>query len=266
MAFSLTLKKTGYIISLSIIEGVFSLKENNSFSKGLKDGIPICLGYLSVSFAFGIYSFEAGLSVLETLLISMTNLTSAGQLAAVPIITASGSLAELAIAQLVINLRYALMSVSLSQKLGESIKFRHRFLISFSITDEIFAVAASGRNNVGKKYMLGLSLTPYFGWAIGTLLGAVAGNILPESAVSALGIAIYGMFVAIVVPVMRKQKSVALCVAIAVALSCIFEFVPFLSGIPGGFVIIICAVIASAIMAVVAPINTEHEEDDVYAS
>lgn len=238
------------------------MKENNSFSRGIKDGIPICLGYLSVSFAFGIYSYDAGLSVLETLLISMTNLTSAGQLAAVPIITGMGSFAELAVAQLVINLRYALMSVSLSQKLGKSVKFLHRFIVSFSITDEIFAVASSNTENVGIKYLCGLSLTPYFGWSLGTLLGTVAGNLLPESVISALGVAIYGMFIAVVVPVVKKQKATAFCVAIAIALSCAFSFIPFLKSVPSGFVIIICAVIASAIMAIVAPVETESKEVD----
>lgn len=236
------------------------MKENNSFSRGLKDGIPICLGYLSVSFAFGIYSYDAGLSVLETLLISMTNLTSAGQLAAVPIITGLGSFAELAVAQLVINLRYALMSVSLSQKLGKSISLFDRFIISFAVTDEIFAVSSANNDNVGRKYMYGLSLTPYFGWTIGTLLGTVAGNLLPASVISALGVAIYGMFIAIVVPVMKKQRSTAVCVVIAVGLSCAFSFIPLLKSVPSGFVIIICAVIASAIMAIIAPIETESKE------
>ena len=113
----------------------------NSFLKGIKDGIPICLGYLSVSFAFGIFSVESGLTILETLLISMANVTSAGQLAAVPIICAGGSLAELGMTQLVINLRYALMSLSLSQKLDKSVRLLDRFVISFVNTDEVFAVA-----------------------------------------------------------------------------------------------------------------------------
>ncbi len=236
------------------------MKENNSFSRGIKDGLPICIGYLSVSFAFGIYSYDAGLSIIETLLISMTNLTSAGQLAAVPIITGMGTLAELAIAQLVINLRYALMSVTLSQKLGKSVKLLDRFIISFSVTDEIFAVAASNKDNVGRKYMYGLSFTPYIGWTMGTLLGTIAGNLLPQSIISALGVAIYGMFIAIVVPVMKKEKATAICVVIAVALGCIFNYVPVLSSVPSGFVIIICAIIASGIMAIVAPIETESKE------
>ena len=200
------------------------MKEQNSFLKGIKDGIPICLGYLSVSFAFGIFSIQNGLSILEAVLISMTCVTSAGQLAGVPIIATGGSLIELAVTQLIINLRYSLMSVSLSQKLGKSIKMADRFLISFVNTDEVFAVSSGQSGAVGKRYMYGLILTPYLGWSIGTLIGAVAGNILPEIVISALGIAIYGMFVAIVIPVAKKERSVALCVALAIALSCIFTY------------------------------------------
>ena len=134
--------------------------EQNSFKKGIKDGLPICFGYLSVAFAFGIFSVESGLSIWQALLISMTNVTSAGQLAAVPIIIAGGTLWELALAQLVINLRYALMSVSLSQKLGKSISGFDRFVISFMNTDEVFAVSSSNKGYVGKSYMDGLILTP----------------------------------------------------------------------------------------------------------
>ena len=135
-------------------------KMNDSFSEGVKDGIPIGLGYLSVSFAFGILAVGAGLDIWQAVIISMTNLTSAGQLAAVPIIAGFGSLAELASTQLVINMRYALMSVSLSQKLGENVRLRDRFLIAFCNTDEIFAVASGKDGSVGRHYMLGLALTP----------------------------------------------------------------------------------------------------------
>ena len=149
------------------------MTENNSFLKGIKDGLPICLGYFAVAFAFGITAVQCGLSWVEALLISMTNLTSAGQLAGVPIIAGGGSLIEMAVSQLVINSRYALMSVSLSQKFGKSIKLPHRFLFSFTNTDEIFAVAMTNKNPVGKKYMSGLALTPPVGWTLGTLFGGI---------------------------------------------------------------------------------------------
>ncbi len=237
------------------------MKEENSFSKGVLNGIPICLGYLSVSFAFGIFAVSSGLSVWEAVLISMTNVTSAGQLAGVPIIVGGGSLIELASTQLVINLRYSLMSVSLSQKLGKSVKLFDRFIIAFCNTDEIFAVASGNKGSVGKRYMYGLALTPYIGWSVGTLFGAVAGNILPQIVVSALGVAIYGMFIAIIVPPAKKSKPTALCILTAIAMSCAFKYIPVLSSVPGGFVIIICAIAASVIFALAAPLKDEPEGD-----
>ena len=239
------------------------MQENNNSKIGLRDGIPICLGYFSVSFAFGIFACGAGLSVLEAVMISAFNVTSAGQLAAVPIITSGGGFFELALTQFIINLRYALMSVSLSQKLGESVRLRDRFAIAFVNTDEVFAVASSQSGTVGRKYLYSLIVTPFLGWTFGTLVGAVAGNILPAVVVSALGIAIYAMFVAIVIPAARADKSTALCALVSVALSCIFYFVPIINRIPSGFVIIVCSVISSVVFAVVAPIKDEGGENNV---
>jgi len=237
------------------------ITKENTFLEGIKDSIPIFLGYLSVSFAFGIFAVENSMTVLETLLISMTNVTSAGQLAAVPIIASGGTLIELAVAQFVINLRYALMSVSLSQKLGKSVRMFDRFVIAFVNTDEVFAVASGKEKNVEKNYLYGLILMPFLGWSSGTLLGAIAGNILPEIVISSLGVAIYGMFIAIVVPVIKTSRPTALCVIIAVALSCAFDFLPILNKLPGGFVIIICAVVASAVMAMLSPIEVAKEAE-----
>lgn len=234
--------------------------ENNSFKRGVTDGLPICIGYFSVSFAFGIFAVGMGLSVFEALLISMTNLTSAGQLAAVPIICGGGTFAELAVSQLVINSRYSLMSVSLSQKLGKSVNLLNRFLIAFGNTDEIFAVATSNKGTVGKKYMYGLILTPYIGWSGGTLLGAVAGHILPQIVITSLGVAIYGMFIAIVVPQLKRELSAAVCAATAVVLSCAFKFISALSVVPSGFVIIICAIISGILCAILFPIDTAEGE------
>ena len=236
--------------------------KKEKFLKGIKDGIPIGLGYLSVSFAFGIFAVESGLTIWQTLLISMLNVTSAGQLAGVPIITGGGTLIEMAVSQLVINVRYALMSVSLSQKLSKSVSFGDRFLISFVNTDEVFAVASGKKGLVGKSYLYGLITTPYFGWSLGTLIGAAAGNILPASVISALGIAIYGMFVAIVMPVVKENNKTLTCVITAIMLSCLFYYIPYLKQIPSGFTIIICAVLASVLFAVIAPIDVEEETDD----
>ena len=243
-----------------LIQGIKKMKEVNSFKRGVIDGLPICLGYISVAFAFGISAVERGFSILEALLISMTNVTSAGQVAALPIIAGGGTLIELAVCQLVINLRYALMSVSLSQKAGKSIRLIDRFIISFVNTDEVFAVSSAKEGSVGRKYMYGLILTPFLGWSLGTLLGACAGDILPDYIISALSIAIYGMFIAIVVPVAKREHQTALCVLTAIALSCLFEFVPVLSSVPDGFTVIICSVAASSLFAVIAPL-----EEDSYA-
>lgn len=232
------------------------------FARGIRDGLPICLGYLSVAFAFGIFATGNGLSLIEALLISMTNVTSAGQLAGVPIIAAAGSLAELALSQLVINLRYALMSVSLSQKLAPDVRLADRFVIAFVNTDEVYAVAASRPGAVCRSYMYGLIIPPFIGWSAGTLIGCIAGSLLPEMIVNALGIAIYGMFIAIVLPPSKRNAPVAFCALIAAAVSCAFSFIPALSGVSGGFVIIIAGVASSAIMAAIAPVDDERADGD----
>ena len=232
-----------------------------SFRKGIVDGLPVCIGYLSVAFAFGIFAVSNGLSGQDALLLSMTNVTSAGQLAAVPIIASGGTLSELALSQLVINLRYALMSASLSQKLDGTVRLWDRFVISFVNTDEIFAIASAQRGPVGRQYLYGLLLTPYLGWSAGTLLGAVAGDVLPPLITSSLGLAIYGMFIAIVIPAARHSRATAICVLMAAGFSCLFRYLPYLKAIPGGFAIILCAVAAAGIMALAAPVASENQEE-----
>ena len=227
--------------------------------QGLKDGMPICLGYLGVSFAFGIFAVGNGLGVFEAMLISMTNMTSAGQLAAVPIIVGGGTLIELALGQLIINLRYLFMSVSLSQKLDKSVTLLDRLIISFGNTDEIFAVATSRGEDVGRSYMYGLILMPYIGWSAGTALGAGMGALLPSVVVSALGIAIYAMFVAIVIPQTKRDRNMFFCVLFSIALSCAFFYLPTLKSVPKGFVVIICALLASTVFAVFAPIGGKDD-------
>lgn len=217
----------------------------NSFSKGIRDGIPIALGYLSVSFAFGMTVVAKGLPVWVAVLISMTNLTSAGQLSGVNLIAASASYFELALTQLIINLRYALMSLSLSQKLDRNVRLADRLILSFGNTDEVFAVARSQKGEVGSRYLYGLILTPYVGWALGTFIGAAAGSLLPNAIRSALGIAIYGMFLAIVIPPSKHSCPVLWVVLIAVALSCLFRWMPGLNQISSGFAIILSTLIAA---------------------
>lgn len=228
---------------------------------GLRDGVPIALGYIPVSFAFGLYAVSMGLTPTEAILISLFNLTSAGQMAAVPIIAGGGTLFELALTQLVINMRYSLMSVSLSQRFGESVRLPDRFLIAYTNTDEIFATAIGKEQPLGRGYLFSLPIAPYIGWALGTALGAFSGSILPEILVSSLGIALYAMLIAIFVPAAKGSPSVALAVLLAVALSCLFYYLPPLNTVPGGFVIMICAVSVSALFALVAPVGEGAENE-----
>ena len=233
--------------------------ENNNFKMGLRDGVPIALGYVPVSFAFGLFATSSGLSIIETVLISLFNLTSAGQMAAVPIIAGGGTLIELALTQLIINMRYSLMSVSLSLRFGRNVRFIDRFAIAYTNTDEIFGVAIGKESLLGRKYLFGLPIAPYLGWALGTALGAMAGNVLPEILVSSLGIALYCMFIAIVVPRAKSDRNTALAVLCAIALSAVFYYTPYLSDIPSGFVIMICSVAVSLVFALIAPIPEDEE-------
>lgn len=236
-----------------------------TYKQGLRDGLPIGLGYLSVSFAFGVAAVHAGVPLWAAVVISMTNLTSAGQLAGLSVITACGGFAEMALTQLVINLRYALMSISLSQKLDKTVTGGERLLMAFGNTDEIYAVS-SGRNltaqvttgeeqNINSRYFYGLMTLPYLCWVLGTLLGAVADQLLPESILSALGVAIYGMFVAIVLPDAKKSRAVAMVAVAAAVFSSLFTWVKGLNTVSGGFAIIICAVLAAVLGAVVKPVE-----------
>ncbi len=227
------------------------------YLKGFRHGIPIALGYLSVSFAFGIQAAAAGLSWLQAFLISAANLTSAGQVAALPLISGGAALAEMALTQFTINLRYALMSLSLGRKLDDSMGTLQRLVFSFANTDEIFAVASSQPGRVGKAYLYGLMTAPWFGWTLGTVLGAAAGTLLPAFVRSALGIALYGMFLAIILPPARKSRPARFVVIAAVALSLCFRYIPWLGSVSPGFVIIICSVAAAGLGAVLYPAAEE---------
>lgn len=230
---------------------------NKQFLQGVRHGLPIGLGYLSVSFAFGMQAVALGLTTLQAVLISMTNLTSAGQVAALPLIVAGSPLAEMALTQLTINLRYALMSLSLSRKLDGTMTTGRRMFFSFANTDEVFAVASGQPGKVGKSYLFGLMVLPWIGWSLGTLLGSVAGTLLPEFVRNALGIALYGMFLAIILPPAREKKPVRFVVAIAVVLSLGFHYLPVLKEVSGGFAIILCAVTAAALGAWLFPVKEE---------
>ena len=230
------------------------MKKNN-FWKGMAHGIPIGLGYLSVSFGFGITAVKAGLSVLEASLISLTNLTSAGQAAGVDVIASNGTIFEMILVQLTINIRYALMALSLSQNLDTSFTLPKRLLASYGITDEIFGVCSAQKKPLTPSYMYGMIMIATLGWVAGTFLGAYAGELLPASVTSALGIVLYGMFLAIIIPPARKKKSILFVVMISAILSITCKYgIPKLSG---GFTVIICAVVSAILGAVLFPREDE---------
>lgn len=231
---------------------------DKNFKRGLLHGVPIMLGYLSVAFGFGIVSIKLGLPAISVVIISLTNLTSAGQTAGVEIIAAAGSFIELALAQFIINVRYSLMGFSLSQRLDDSFTTPKRMLTSFGITDEIYAVAISQPNKITVRYMYGLILLPWIGWTTGTALGALAGSLLPETISNAMGIVLYGMFLAIILPPAKKDKRILLVVVIAICLSCIFKY--FIPAISGGFSVIISGIVASIIGALLCPLSEEELE------
>ena len=226
------------------------------FRRGILQGIPIFLGYLSVSFGIGILAIQAGMTVAESVLLSAANLTSAGQAAGIEVIAAGGTLIEIILTQLVINLRYALMSLSLSQKLAPETGTGKRLAISYGITDEIFAVSYGQPRVVTPSFMAGLIMISALGWVLGTALGAVAGALLPASVTSALGIMLYGMFIAIFLPAAKRDRRVLCVVAIAIGISLLMRYV--FDFISSGFAVILCALIASVIGALLFPISEEE--------
>lgn len=230
------------------------------FIKGLSHGIPICLGYFSVSFGFGILAVKSGLQAIDAILISLTNLTSAGQAAGVGIIAAAGTLLEMAITQFVINLRYSLMGLTLSQKLSDKFTTLHRLIASFGITDEIFAVAVSQKDKLVPSYMYGLIMISAAGWVGGTALGAVAGLALPASLTAAMGILLYGMFIAIIVPAAKKCRKDLIVILLAAAFSTIFKYL--LPMVSFGFAIIISAILAAIVGAILFPVDVAETEGD----
>jgi len=204
---------------------------------------------------------QGGLPVWVALLISMTNMTSAGQFAGTELILSGGLYIEIAVTTFVINIRYMLMSLSLSQKVDEAMTSLERWVLSFGVTDEIFAVSMQQKGSINARYLSGLIATPYIGWTLGTLLGGTATNLLPMGVRTALGIAIYAMFIAIIIPPAKKSRPVLKVILLSVALSCIFKWVPGLNLISSGWVIIICAVIASAYAALRYPVHDAEVQE-----
>jgi len=231
------------------------------FLQGTKDGIPICLGYFSVSMAFGLTTVLSGMPIWTAVAISISNVTSAGQFAGVNILLAQGTMMELMMTSVIINIRYFLMSLSVSQKLKSDMKMRHRLAIAFGITDEIFAVSMQHKGDLNGSYMAGLILTPILGWTGGTLFGAVAASYMPAALTNAMGIALYGMFIAIIMGPARENRSVLITVILAIIGSFAFTYLPILNKMSGGWSIILITVAVSAIAAWLFPIEPEEEEE-----
>ena len=230
----------------------------SEYKTGVRRGLPVGVGYFSVSFGFGAMAAAQGVKALDAALISLTNLTSAGQFAGLTLIVAAASLWELILTQIVINSRYALMSLALSQRMGERIGFLPRLAIAFINTDEIFALAMAYERPLNFPFMMGLGLTPIIGWVGGTLMGALAGSVLPVAIRTALGVMLYGMFIAIVIPPAKEEKPILAAVVLALVFSCLFTWVPVLNQISAGISIVICTVAAAAICAALFPIADEE--------
>lgn len=230
------------------------------YYSGVERGLPVGMGYFSVSFGFGAMAVAQGIKALEAALISITNLTSAGQFAGLTLIVASATLWEMVLTQLVINSRYALMSLALSQRMGEKIGLFPRLFIAFFNTDEIFALAMARKEPLTVPFLLGLGTLPIIGWSLGTLCGALAGSILPQAIRTALGVMLYGMFIAIVVPPARTDRKILGAVVLALVFSCLFAWMPGLKTVSPGISIVVCTVAAAGILAWRCPIGEEGEE------
>lgn len=235
------------------------MNHRTAFKQGMTDGIPIALGYMAVSFTFGIMAKDAGLTAFQAVLLSLTNLTSAGQFAGLGIIVASSSYLEMAFTQLVINLRYCLMSCALSQKLDFKAPFFHRFFIAYGNTDEIFGICSCREGKLDPFYCYGAISVASPGWAFGTFLGVLSGSILPARILSALGVALYGMFIAVIIPPAKTDKIIRGIVLASMAVSFVFTIIPVLNQISSGFRIILLTLLIAGTAALLFPIKSEED-------
>ena len=226
---------------------------------GMRLGMPICIGYFSVSFGFGAMAVAQGLSVWFATLISATNLTSAGQSAGLTVIAAGAAILEMILTQLVINSRYGLMSLALGQRFGPRVTTGQRLAAAFFNTDEVFALGMSRQGQLTPAFFLGAGTVAAIGWISGTAAGALAGSLLPASIRAVLGVMLYGMFIAIVVPQARAEKPVLFNVVLALIFSCLFTWAPVLKDVSGGLAIVICTVLAAVLTSLVFPVEEVAE-------
>lgn len=235
-----------------------------TFKRGVIDGIPVGFAYLAVSFSFGIFAVQQGMPAWLATILSASNITSAGQFAGVTLMAEMAAIVEIFFTVLVINARYFLMSISLSQQLDENTPRWKRLIMAYFITDEIFAIASMSKRNLNFKYFMGLATTPLLGWTLGTLLGGLINNALPTSLQAAMAIALYCMFIALIIPPAKKSKGIVVCIALATAFSCFFYFTPYVKDfISSGVRVIISSILAAAISAWLFPIKIDAEEEQV---
>ncbi len=230
------------------------------FRLGLRHGIPIALGYFFVSFTLGIAASNIGLSAFQSALMSFSMHASAGEFAALSIMAAGGSYAEMALTETVVNLRYLLMSCSLSQKLPARVGIGRRMLLAFGITDEIFALSATFPGSLDPAYSYGLFCVSSPGWVVGTFLGAAVGNILPVSVTSVMSIALYGMFISIIIPPAKHNPFLGFLVLFSMLASTAFAYLPLLRECSSGTRIMILTPVISAVAAIIRPVKEETEE------
>ena len=241
------------------IKDEISTTNKKAFYEGVRDGLPIGLGYFVVAFTLGIAAKNAGLTPFQGFLTSFLNNASAGEYAAFTVIAADASYLEMAIITLVTNARYLLMSTVLSQKFSRETSFFHRILVGFDVTDEIFGITVARKGYLNPFYNYGAMLPALPGWSVGTALGIIAGNVLPFSAVSALSVALYGMFLAVIIPQAKKENTIAIIIIISF-LSSLMASILF-ENISAGSRIIILTILISALAAFICPIDKEDSKN-----
>lgn len=232
---------------------------NKVLREGFRDGIPIGLGYLAVSFSLGVAARNAGLSAFQGFLVSLLNNASAGEYAGFTVIAANGAYFEIFLMTLIANARYLLMSCALSQKFSPDTPLIHRIFVGYDVTDEIFGITIARPGMLDPFYSYGAILIAAPCWAGGTALGVIAGNLLPARAVSALSVALFGMFLAVIIPPARKNRVIALFVLVSFAASFAATYLPLISQLSGGTRTIILTVLISAIAAILFPVNEEED-------
>lgn len=233
------------------------MNNKTNYLQGLRDGIPIALGYFAVGFTLGIAAKAIGISAGQAGLMSFLMHASAGEFAVLTVIAGGSGYVAMIITQLVINMRYFLMSCSMSQKISPNTSLPKRLLLSYFVTDEIFGISASVQGELNPYYPLGAATVASPGWILGTVLGALVGNILPPSLSSALSVALYGMFLAVVIPASRKDKTITAVVIVSMAGSLLFAFLPVLRGISDGTRIIILTLVIASAAAIIRPVKED---------